>query len=70
MTLSTVVGWLASLLVVVAALGAVVSLVTGPLLGAFALPTVLVTLLVAVAVAVAALQGARSREWLSNGGYW
>jgi hypothetical protein len=70
MTLSTVAGWLATLLVVLAALGAVVSLVTGPLLGEFAVPSVLVVVLVAVAVVVAALQGARSRDWLANGGYW
>ena len=70
MALSTVAGWLATLLVVLAALGAVVSLVTGPLLGAFAVPSVIVVLVVAVAVVVGALQGARSREWLSNGGYW
>ena len=70
MALSTVAGWLATLLVVLAALGAVVSLVTGPLIGAFAVPSILVVLVVVVAVVVGALQGARSREWLSNGGYW
>ena len=70
MDLSTVAGWLATLLVVLAALGAAVSLVTGPFLGEFGIATVLVVVLVAGAVVVAALQGARSRTWLSNGGYW
>lgn len=70
MALSTVAGWLATLLVVLAALGAVVSLFTGPLLGEFALPSVIVVVLVVVAVAVAARLGARGRAWLSNGGYW
>ncbi|MEF8840931.1 MAG: hypothetical protein V5A62_04805 [Haloarculaceae archaeon] len=70
MVVSTVAGWLATLLVVLAALGAVVTLVTGPLLGEFGLATVLVTVLVVAAVVVAALRGARSREWLSNAGYW
>jgi hypothetical protein len=68
--LSKVTGWLAALLVVLAALGALVTLVVGPLLGEFGVATVLVVVLVAAAVVVAALQGARSRAWLSNGGYW
>lgn len=70
MALSTAAGWLATLLVVLTALGAVVTLVTGPLLGEFGVPSVLVAVLVATVVVVAAMQGARSREWLSNGGYW
>jgi len=70
MHLSKPVGWLATLLVVIAALGAAAALVTGSFLGEFAIASVLVILVVATAVAVAALQGARSREWLSNGGYW
>ena len=70
MDLSSVAGWLATLLVVLAALGAAVSLVTGPLLGEFGVATVLVVVLVVAAVVVAALQGARSEAWLSNGGYW
>ena len=70
MRLSKLSGWLATLLVVLAALGAVVTLVTGPLLGEFAAAAVVVVALVAVAVAVASLRGARSRSWLYNGGYW
>lgn len=70
MVVSTVAGWLATLLVVLAALGAVVTLVTGPLLGEFGVATVLVVVLVAAAVVVVALQGAKSRRWLYNGGYW
>jgi len=70
MHLSNLVGWLATLLVVVTTLGAAVALVTGSFLGEFALASVVVALVVATAVAVAAVRGARSREWLSNGGYW
>jgi hypothetical protein len=70
MDLGTVAGWLATLLVVLSALGAVVSLVTGPLVGEFAVASVVVVALTAVAVVVAARLGARSRTWLTNGGYW
>lgn len=70
MHLSKPVGWLATLLVVVASVGAAVALVTGSFLGEFALASVVVVLVVAAAVAVASVRGARSREWLSNGGYW
>ena len=70
MALSTVAGWLAALFVVVTALGSVVSLLTGPLLGAFAVPSVIVVALVIVSVVLAARLGARSGAWLSNGGYW
>ncbi|MEF8868430.1 MAG: hypothetical protein V5A85_07925 [Haloarculaceae archaeon] len=70
MDLGTVAGWLATLLVVLSALGAVVSLVTGPLVGEFAVATVVVVALTAVAVVAAARLGARSRAWLTNGGYW
>jgi hypothetical protein len=70
MDASTVAGWAATALVVLAGLGAVLTLVTGPLLGEFRVATVVVLVLVATAVVVAALRGARSREWLSNAGYW
>lgn len=70
MSLWTVAGWLAALLVVLTALGAVVSLLTGPLLGELAVPSIVVILLVVAAVVLAARLGARSRAWLSNGGYW
>lgn len=70
MRLSKVSGWLATLLVVVTAFGAVASLATGLILGGFAVATVLVVVLVVAAVAAATGVGARSRRWLSNGGYW
>lgn len=67
--LSTVAGWLAALLVVLTALGALVSLVAGPLLGEFAVASVLVVVLVVAAVAAGAARGARSGGWLSTP-YW
>lgn len=69
MTLSTVAGWLAALLVVLTALGALVTLVVGPLLGEFAVASVLVVVLVVAAVAAGAARGARSGGWLSTP-YW
>jgi hypothetical protein len=67
--LSKVTGWLAALLVVLAALGALVTLVVGPLLGEFAVASALVLVLVAAAVAAGAVQGARAGGWLSTP-YW
>lgn len=68
-TLSKITGWLAALLVVLAALGALVTLVVGPLLGEFAIASVIVVALVVLAVAAGAAGGARSGGWLSTP-YW
>jgi len=70
MQLSRLSGWLATLLVVATACGALASLVTGLFLGGPVVATLLVTALVAGAVALASVRGARSRRWLYNGGYW
>jgi hypothetical protein len=67
--ISTVAGWLAALLVVLTALGALVTLVVGPLLGEFAVASVVVLILVVAAVAAGAVRGAREGGWLSTP-YW
>ncbi|MFC6941888.1 hypothetical protein ACFQE8_18225 [Salinirubellus sp. GCM10025818] len=67
--ISTVAGWLAALLVVLTALGALVTLVVGPLLGEFAVASVVVLILVVAAVAAGAVRGARAGGWLSTP-YW
>lgn len=67
--LSKVTGWLAALLVVLAALGALVTLVLEPLLGEFAIASVIVVALVVLAVGAGAASGARSGGWLSTP-YW
>lgn len=70
MRLSKLSGWLATLLVVATASGAVASLATGLFLDGPVVATLLVVVLVALVVAVASARGARSRRWLYNGGYW
>lgn len=72
MAYTRVLGVLTGLLVAGSVVGAVVSLVTGPLLDASTqLRAAVVVALVAVSVLLMVVVGTRgSGEWLANGGYW
>lgn len=72
MALTRVLGVLSGLLVAGTVVGALVSLVTGPLLDASVqLRAAVVMVFVAVVVLAAVAVGTRtSGEWLANGGYW
>lgn len=57
--------------VALSVLGAIVSLVTGPLVGSRAAAAIVTTALVVVSVVAAVVVGTRgSAEWLENSGYW
>jgi hypothetical protein len=72
MAYTRVLGVLVGLLVAGSVVGAVVSLITGPLGdGSVQLPAAAVVALVAVSVLLMVVVGTRgSGEWLANGGYW
>lgn len=72
MALTRALGALSGLLVAGAVVGAVVSLVTGPLLDASTqFRAAVVVAFVAIVVLGAVALGTRgSSEWLANGGYW
>jgi MFS-type transporter involved in bile tolerance (Atg22 family) len=65
-------GLLCALAVALSVVGALVSLVTGPLLDASVqMRAAIVVALVAVSVLAMVVVGTRgSGEWLANGGYW
>jgi hypothetical protein len=70
MNLARPLGALAVVVTVAFALGSVASLVSGPVVGQNALPSIATVSLMIVAVVVATLAGVRSKEWLENSGYW
>ena len=64
-------GVVCGLAVALVAVGAVVSLVTGPLAGSRAAAAVVTMALVVVSVAGMVVVGTRgTAEWLENSGYW
>jgi hypothetical protein len=71
MDLTRPLGVVAGLGVALATVGAVVSLVTGPLAGSRATAAIATMALVVVSVVVMVAVGTRgSAEWLENSGYW
>lgn len=64
-------GVIVGLVVALSVVGALVSLVTGPLAGSRATAAIVTTALVVVSVAAMVVVGTHgSAEWLKNSGYW
>lgn len=70
MGLSRPLGALATLAVALTVIGALVSLVTGPVVGTYALAAIVVLAVVVVSVGAAVALGTGARETSDRAGYW